>query len=277
MVLFLFVFRFIWSFPPWVFGFIEALGSTGETQVLAGQVRHQPWGMMMLAGGQGWDLHHLDWLESVTLSSLLPKPGAPTCLPSRGDRLCTGHGLVLGQWVRTFLLLQARPTALLPQECHQLSVWDTWVLGLSCWAEANRSPGLCFIFYISIQDPFGVYLGADVKNESDVIVFQVTVQFCQHKIILKICLYPYWCQILPFLIIDEIPIFHSGSISGFSVIFYCISVNSCAIIMLFSLERFYNWLEYWYGCCCLVISDSLWPHGLQPTKLLCPWDSKQDD
>ena len=24
---------------------------------------------------------------------------------------------------------------------------------------------------------------------------------------------------------------------------------------------------------CSVMFDSLWPHGLQPTKLLCPWDS----
>ena len=23
---------------------------------------------------------------------------------------------------------------------------------------------------------------------------------------------------------------------------------------------------------CAVVSDSLWPHGLQPTKLPCPWD-----
>ena len=23
----------------------------------------------------------------------------------------------------------------------------------------------------------------------------------------------------------------------------------------------------------LVVSDSLWPHGLQPTRLLCPWNS----
>ena len=23
---------------------------------------------------------------------------------------------------------------------------------------------------------------------------------------------------------------------------------------------------------CLVMSDSSWPHGLQPTRLLCPWD-----
>ena len=30
------------------------------------------------------------------------------------------------------------------------------------------------------------------------------------------------------------------------------------------------------GCVCVlghsVISDSLWPHGLQPTRLFCPWD-----
>ena len=25
--------------------------------------------------------------------------------------------------------------------------------------------------------------------------------------------------------------------------------------------------------CVLVMSDSLQPHGLQPTRLLCPWDS----
>ena len=23
---------------------------------------------------------------------------------------------------------------------------------------------------------------------------------------------------------------------------------------------------------CSVVSDSLWPHGLQPARLLCPWD-----
>ena len=26
-------------------------------------------------------------------------------------------------------------------------------------------------------------------------------------------------------------------------------------------------------CVGSVMSDSLWPHGLKPTKLLCPWDS----
>ena len=27
------------------------------------------------------------------------------------------------------------------------------------------------------------------------------------------------------------------------------------------------------ACFCSVMSDSLWPHGLQPTRLLCPWTS----
>ena len=26
-------------------------------------------------------------------------------------------------------------------------------------------------------------------------------------------------------------------------------------------------------CVCSVMSNSLWPYGLQPTRLLCPWDS----
>ena len=31
----------------------------------------------------------------------------------------------------------------------------------------------------------------------------------------------------------------------------------------------------WQACVlsCSVMSDSLWPHGLKPTRLLCPWDS----
>ena len=27
-----------------------------------------------------------------------------------------------------------------------------------------------------------------------------------------------------------------------------------------------------YVFSCLVMSDALWPHGLQPARLLCPWD-----
>ena len=26
------------------------------------------------------------------------------------------------------------------------------------------------------------------------------------------------------------------------------------------------------NCYCSVMSDSLWPHGLEPTRLFCPWD-----
>ena len=28
----------------------------------------------------------------------------------------------------------------------------------------------------------------------------------------------------------------------------------------------------WSGLSCSVVSDSLQPHGLEPTRLLCPWD-----
>ena len=28
-----------------------------------------------------------------------------------------------------------------------------------------------------------------------------------------------------------------------------------------------------WGCMCSVMADSLWPHGRQPTGLLCPWNS----
>ena len=34
--------------------------------------------------------------------------------------------------------------------------------------------------------------------------------------------------------------------------------------------------ELWSLCCCCLVNKScltLWPHGLQPTRLLCPWDS----
>ena len=42
--------------------------------------------------------------------------------------------------------------------------------------------------------------------------------------------------------------------------------------------RFLNWLLWLhlfiaFMHVCSVVSDSLQPHGLQPTRLLCPWDS----
>ena len=30
-------------------------------------------------------------------------------------------------------------------------------------------------------------------------------------------------------------------------------------------------------CACSVMSDSLGPHGLQPTRLLCPWDFSRQE
>ena len=37
--------------------------------------------------------------------------------------------------------------------------------------------------------------------------------------------------------------------------------------------EFLPWADLTVVCACSVVSDSLWPHGLQPTRLLCPWDS----
>ena len=34
-----------------------------------------------------------------------------------------------------------------------------------------------------------------------------------------------------------------------------------------------NWLCVCMCVSCLVVSDSSWPHGLLPARLLCPWDS----
>ena len=44
-------------------------------------------------------------------------------------------------------------------------------------------------------------------------------------------------------------------------------------------QMLFYFVPYWVCVCvcvcvliCSVVSDSLWPHGLQPTRLLCPWD-----
>ena len=34
-----------------------------------------------------------------------------------------------------------------------------------------------------------------------------------------------------------------------------------------------QWVRQFMRICTLVVSDSLWPRGLQPARLLCPWDS----
>ena len=52
-----------------------------------------------------------------------------------------------------------------------------------------------------------------------------------------------------------------------------INVNT---VMLTFLPRLLNalWINSeWVSDSHSVVSDSLWPHGLQPARLLCPWDS----
>ena len=36
-------------------------------------------------------------------------------------------------------------------------------------------------------------------------------------------------------------------------------------------------LHKWVSVSCPVMPDSLWPHGLQPIRLLCPWDFPGND
>ena len=53
----------------------------------------------------------------------------------------------------------------------------------------------------------------------------------------------------------------------------CMSMNICILIFFPSLSHIYIHI---YTCCCQVasvVSDSVRPHGLQPTRLLRPWDS----
>ena len=48
------------------------------------------------------------------------------------------------------------------------------------------------------------------------------------------------------------------------------SIKSSLSMMLFQLKY-----SYWFVCVCVfihsVMSDSLWPHGLYPARLLCPF------
>ena len=58
-------------------------------------------------------------------------------------------------------------------------------------------------------------------------------------------------------------IFTVGILAPNYIILFSLSLPSCKIIFSFC-------------CCCYVasvVSDSVWPHRRQPTRLLCPWDS----
>ena len=45
-----------------------------------------------------------------------------------------------------------------------------------------------------------------------------------------------------------------------------LEINSCSSVRVLIPMSFTVWLGE-----CSVVSDSLWPHGLKPTRLLCPW------
>ena len=47
------------------------------------------------------------------------------------------------------------------------------------------------------------------------------------------------------------------------------------ILLFFFYSLFFNWdvITYKKSVSHPVLSDSLWPHGLYPTRLLCPWNS----
>ena len=44
-------------------------------------------------------------------------------------------------------------------------------------------------------------------------------------------------------------------------------------LIIGTLQKQGKWSEVKWRESCLVMSNSLWPHGLQPARLLCPWDS----
>ena len=60
------------------------------------------------------------------------------------------------------------------------------------------------------------------------------------------------------------------------VIYGEILLRHWTISQLLFTKWFYHLLMcvcVWVSVSCSVVSDSLWPHGLWPTRLLCPWSS----
>ena len=53
---------------------------------------------------------------------------------------------------------------------------------------------------------------------------------------------------------------------------YCIAVRGILFMHFIHFRHTYLWPWKW-SVSPSVVSDSLWPHGLQPTRLLCPWNS----
>ena len=68
----------------------------------------------------------------------------------------------------------------------------------------------------------------------------------------------------PFPLCIEKPVF------GGYIFQFC---GSFCLIFFLSFFFLFYYLEKSESAICSVVSDSLWPHGLLPTELLCPWDS----
>ena len=53
------------------------------------------------------------------------------------------------------------------------------------------------------------------------------------------------------------------------------SLDSNLTVLHYYLQYLYGEGKYYFPCVCIpsVISDSLQPHGLQPSRLLCPWNT----
>ena len=68
----------------------------------------------------------------------------------------------------------------------------------------------------------------------------------------------------PFPLCIEKPVF------GGYIFQFC---GSFCLIFFLSIFFLFYYLEKSESAICSVVSDSLWPHGLLPTELLCPWDS----
>ena len=59
------------------------------------------------------------------------------------------------------------------------------------------------------------------------------------------------------------------------ILLHCLWESKLIQPLCRTVRRFLKklWIELPCVCACSVMSDSLQPHGLQPARLLCPWDS----
>ena len=97
-----------------------------------------------------------------------------------------------------------------------------------------------YIFHCSLDEPFSVLASQcfDLFNSSDFFLyFTLTIYSCD-------------CPCDDHAIISDI---FSSKISNLSLTFFVMSFYVCVLSHP-------------------IVPDSLWPHGLQPARLLCPWN-----